>query len=52
MYIENLEIPKQEVEPLVFAKYLLGEEESIKTSTIPQSRPVPRRWLILRGKNA
>ncbi len=27
MYIENPEIPKQEVEPLVFAKYLLGEEE-------------------------
>jgi hypothetical protein len=25
MYIENREIPAQNVEPLVFAKYLLGE---------------------------
>jgi hypothetical protein len=25
MYIENPEIPAQNVEPLVFAKYLLGE---------------------------
>jgi len=29
MYIENPEIPKQEVEPLVFAKYLLGEERYV-----------------------